>query len=322
MRVAIVGGGVIGLLHAITFARSPLIKEVCLFAKDDPLETTSVVAGAIWMPYKVEPKGKAVKWAARSIALFREYADTPDTGVAFRTHTEFFNKKANKPEWMNAASDGEPIECQIPEETETTFSVKIPVIDTVKFMSFLFNAATRLGVHITKQKILDFNELEGFDIIINAAGVGAGELTNDPAVFPIKGQTFTIAQPEQKINQSVFYDDGELVTLIAPHENHIRIGVTARDNDTSTNYDMAMEERLLASISRFYPQLADAEVLERRVGHRPGRTGGIRLEKEYNERLGKWVFHNYGHAGGGIALAPACVEELSDEVFKSISARL
>ena len=50
-------------------------------------------------------------------------------------------------------------------------------------------------------------------------------------------------------------------------------------------------------------------VLRERVGLRPFRKSGVRLEKE---KLGdgRTVIHNYGHGGSGFTLSWGCAEEV------------
>ena len=55
------------------------------------------------------------------------------------------------------------------------------------------------------------------------------------------------------------------------------------------------------------PRLAGVEVLEHRVGLRPGRPE-IRLERE-DPADGVPRVHNYGHGGSGVTLSWGCAEE-------------
>lgn len=80
------------------------------------------------------------------------------------------------------------------------------------------------------------------------------------------------------------------------------------------SYDEVAEQQLRSSIIDFYPQLSQSKVIDRRVGHRPGRVNSIRLETEYLEAYDQWLFHNYGHAGGGLTLAPGCGQDIVDQI--------
>lgn len=53
---------------------------------------------------------------------------------------------------------------------------------------------------------------------------------------------------------------------------------------------------------------SDEAVIGENVGIRPCRKGGVRLEKQSMQD--KAIFHNYGHGGSGVTLAPGCTEHV------------
>jgi D-amino-acid oxidase len=59
-------------------------------------------------------------------------------------------------------------------------------------------------------------------------------------------------------------------------------------------------------------RLAEAAVLEHRVGLRPGRPE-VRLKRE-NLGNGAPCIHNYGHGGSGVTLSWGCAEEVMELV--------
>jgi len=63
--VVVVGGGVIGLTTAVLLAERGV--RVRVWARDPVERTTSAVAGALWWPYHIEPKGAARAWALQSL---------------------------------------------------------------------------------------------------------------------------------------------------------------------------------------------------------------------------------------------------------------
>lgn len=62
------------------------------------------------------------------------------------------------------------------------------------------------------------------------------------------------------------------------------------------------------------PELTDGkgfehlDVIRHGVGLRPGREGGVRVDKKTD---GIWVVHNYGHAGWGYQGSYGCAEEVA-----------
>jgi D-amino-acid oxidase len=58
------------------------------------------------------------------------------------------------------------------------------------------------------------------------------------------------------------------------------------------------------------PELAGARVLGERVGLRPARRGGPRVEAEDLPGGGR-VVHAYGHGGAGMTLSWGCADEVT-----------
>ncbi len=302
---AVIGAGIMGLRTAVLIAQKGA--SVKIFTAHDPLKTTSIAAGAIWMPYQVFPEVKALQWAKRSLMHYQELAQNDETGVRFRNHTEFFDKEVARPSWMNLVEPGDPYDCKAPSNAVCSHSAKIPVIDTYQCILYHLRLLEQLKVEIVFRAIPTFQALSDFRCIINATGAGSGHLASDSKVYPIKGQTFVVSQPSVPITQSLFYQTEALKTLIIPHAEKVVVGITYDPHDTSLNYDTAKEKELLQSACSFYPALSGSQILARRVGHRPGRDE-VRLERETTSS-GQTIIHNYGHGGAGIALAPACAEE-------------
>lgn len=53
------------------------------------------------------------------------------------------------------------------------------------------------------------------------------------------------------------------------------------------------------------PEIAGARVLGHRVGLRPSRDAGVRIEAE-DLPDGGLLVHNYGHGGAGVTVARGC----------------
>lgn len=307
-KVAVIGAGIVGLVQAQLLAQHGY--AVTVFSEQAPLNTTTIAAGAIWMPYKVWPEAAVLRWAAFSLAYYKKLSFDKQSGVFLGTHHAFFNEVTKRPSWQALLEAGDAPRCVIPAKAMDCHSSRLPLMDPRQLVTYLLTQLALLDVPIKRQTITAFEQLTDYRFIVHAAGMGAQHLAHDASLYPIKGQTFTLTQPIDAIDQSIFYENDGLATLIVPHKNHVTIGVTVLEQDTSRDYDYIAENQLRQSAEAFHPQLATATVIDRRVGHRPARTAGIRVEAEYLARSDQWLIHNYGHAGGGLTLAPGCAHDV------------
>jgi D-amino-acid oxidase len=82
------------------------------------------------------------------------------------------------------------------------------------------------------------------------------------------------------------------------------LGGTYQEHDRDTRPDPATRDAILARCLALEPRLAGAAVLGDRVGLRPARRGGPRVEAEGA------VIHAYGHGGAGMTLSWGCADEI------------
>lgn len=53
---------------------------------------------------------------------------------------------------------------------------------------YLININCCLGGRFVQRKIVSFDEMAGYDVVINSCGISSKELTQDNEVLPIRGQ--------------------------------------------------------------------------------------------------------------------------------------
>jgi D-amino-acid oxidase len=145
-------------------------------------------------------------------------------------------------------------------------------------------------------------------VMINCTGLAAKELCGDEAVYSIRGQTLLVRITPLIAQEILLYDAGDVVTYIVPRPGNdtFILGGTKDAN----NYDPVPTPEINAGIIERCKGLlttrghtdVEFEVIQQRVGFRPGRKGGARVEVEKVELVdGEMVkvVHNYGHGGTG-----------------------
>ena len=103
-EVIVVGAGVIGLTCAVRLAEAG--HRVDVLARDLPLETTSVVAAALWYPYLALPAGPGHGLGRRRRThAFAALGRARRPGVRMLPGTEVLHEPTADPWWAGAVPD-------------------------------------------------------------------------------------------------------------------------------------------------------------------------------------------------------------------------
>jgi len=183
-----------------------------------------------------------------------------------------------------------------------------PVIEMPLYLDYLLRRFAALGGRVETHALVSLADaLAASDLMIDCAGLGARELVGDTSLFAIRGQVVRVAQVG--IERFWLDDYGPRgLAYIIPRSNDIILGGTAQDGDEQLDPDRATAEAILDRCAALEPRLRDAEILEHKVGLRPGRPA-VRLEAE-QLGAGRLLVHNYGHGGAGVTLSWGCADEV------------
>lgn len=310
--VQVLGSGVVGLTTAITLTEAGL--RVGVRTASPPGATTSAVAGAVWGPVTCGPPGRTYAWARTGLAIFRELATDPATGIRSRRGRELSRHPAQPPAWLDLLDDLQFCPDQeLPPGFVAGWRYTAPVVAMPVYLEYLTTRLERAGVKIDVNPVTSLTEVtddaEGAPVIVNCTGVAARALVPDPAVHPIRGQVVVIANP----GIEEFYVDHSYpppaVSYLFPHQDFAVLGGTMADGDWDTEPRPEVAERIIADCALIEPRVRDAEVLAHRVGLRPARPE-VRLEAEPLNG-GRVLWHNYGHGGAGVTLSWGCAREVA-----------
>src|SRR5260370_34649096 len=187
------------------------------------------------------------------------------------------------------------------------FSITVPLMDTTIYLDYLAKRFQKAGGSINES--VRFEKLEDvdpkFDLVINCAGIGARELMRDLDLEPHRGQVAIVPKID-KMKCAIVCDDDPLMYAI-PRTNDCVFGGT---NEVSDNLeaDPATTDAIVDECSRAL-DIEAPRVLRERVGLRPFRKSGVRLESGKLSD-GRTVIHNYGHGGSGFTLSWGCAENV------------
>lgn len=287
MRVIVVGAGVVGLSCAVRLLEDG--HDVAVLARDLPLETTSVVAAALWYPYRALPQDLVAGWAATTYEVLAGLVGEPDKGVALSPGVEVFGEPRPDPWWAGAVPDLHRV-AGLPTPYVDGWGFTAPVVEMPVYLPWLARRVVGLGGSITRMALAALPT--GGDLVVNCAGLGARRLAADPTVVPVRGQVVVVEQ----VGIDRWWLDGAGPTYVVPRSRDVVVGGTDDEGEWDRAASSAVTEEILARATRLVPELAEARVLRTRVGLRPVRPA-VRLEREGR------VVHCYGVGGAGVTLS-------------------
>src|SRR2546421_1713740 len=311
-RVAIVGAGVSGLTCGVFFAEGgyrPLI-----LAAQIGQQTTSGAAGALWFPYDAEPADKVIPWALATYKVLVDLAKDKSSGVSMIQLRQYCRTgEIQIPDWAHSLGSS-----VIPSGAEGSlnisgsafpsgFSLSVPLMDTTIYLDYLADRFQKAGGEINAG--VRFEKLEDvdpkFDLVINCAGIGARELVHDVDLEPHRGQVAIVPKIDN-LNCAVVCDEAPLMYAIPRTNDCVFGGTNEISDDLSTN--PATTKAIVDECTRAL-NIEAPRILRERVGLRPFRKTGVRLEREkLSDR--RTVIHNYGHGGSGFTLSWGCAENV------------
>ena len=314
--MAIVGAGVSGLTCGVLFAERGF--RTAIFAKETGQQTTSAAAAALWFPYDAEPADAVIAWALATYKTLIDLSSDARTGVSMIELCQFSRAcEVQIPAWaiplgahrlsssavvtaVCAAPNGPQADCC---GFKSGFTLKVPLMDTTIYLDYLASRFRAAGGSISANVRFEKPEDVGdaFDLVIDCAGMGARELAHDVDLEPHRGQVAIVPKIEN-LTCAIVCDDPPLMYAI-PRANNCVFGGTNEISD-ERDIDPTATSRIVDECSRAL-KIEKPDVLSERVGLRPFRKSGVRLEHGCL-RDGRTVVHNYGHGGSGFTLSWGC----------------
>ncbi|PVH72257.1 nucleotide-binding domain-containing protein [Cadophora sp. DSE1049] len=346
-RIVVIGAGVSGLTTALLLSRSKQQRyEITVLAKHIPgdydVEYCSPWAGADYMPTTCEKDSISASYHRRTWPWFRNLAErVPEAGVHFQEatiYTRIEDEKAGKikfpadPWWKELFPDYRPLS-----------SNELPpgIVRAATFTTVCINTAIYLPWLLSQSHL-----------VMNCTGLGSLSLggVQDETMYPIRGQVtlvrnaISLPHPNPDPNShprpkaAGFSLSG---TSDGPNESCYGmtraagggtvLGGCSQVGSWDGEVDLEIAGRILSRAGVVCPDLLgekgkEWDVIRHGVGLRPGREGGIRVEREevevevenlgvdkggeaYGEGMRAWVVHNYGHAGEGYQTSIGCAED-------------
>ena len=303
----VVGAGVSGLTSAIRLAERGL--RVLVRAAKAPHHTTSCAAGAIWGPHMVSHE-HAMDWALESLAVFRDLAGKPSTGVSMVDGVEAGRAGVTVPHPAPGVENVRRCdESTLPPPYRSGWHYRVPMIEMSRYLDYLTERLQAWHARIEITEPVTAAELPTLGpIVVNCTGLGARGLFPDDPVRPVRGDLLVVDNPgiDEFFIEQDEDDDGNLTTYVLPQGDQVILGGSRRDGDWSTEFDPAIASDILRRCAAVEPRLCGLPVRDYRIGLRPVRPQ-VRLAAD---DIHPHLVHNYGHGGGGVTVSWGCAAEV------------
>jgi D-amino-acid oxidase len=308
VRVVVLGAGISGLSTATLLRERG--DDVIVVSADATEATTSHLAAAVWFPTAAAPADKVARWGSTTYDVLAVEADQGVPGVVMRESLVLYREEPDPPPWAAAVGEIRPAR---PDELPPGYShglrFAVPLVEMPTYLPWLHRRYLDSGGQQLVRRVSALAELLDLhpDVIVNCAGLAAGQLVGDDTTYPIRGQIVRVSNPGLTLSvRDENHPAGR--AYIHPRTDDCILGGTLDTGAWDTTVDPATTESIVARCTDLVPALAEAEVLEGLVGLRPGRPE-VRLELEADLVPGVPVVHNYGHGGSGVTLAWGCAQD-------------
>ncbi len=287
-------------------------------------------------------------WCRSSLQIFRELSLRPaETGVFVRPVSYYFKRPIEEDAFHLAkmedlkdevagfrhdraliAEHGVNLDLGL----QDAYTHLAPMVDTDAYMQWLLRETRKAGCRVVEGRVKGLLSAQAealarefrAEAIVNCAGLGSRELAAD-SMYPLRGALVRVkndgrAMPRITDAHCISLDhsgrEQSFVFIVPRGEDMLVLGGLAEPDQSDLEVGLQNYEPVRQMYRRcvqFMPRLANAEIDAAepvRVGLRPMRKSGVRLEAEPRAR----IVHNYGHGGSGVTFSWGCALEVVDLV--------
>lgn len=301
-QIIVIGSGVIGLSAARALQLAGY--DVRIITRALPQQSTSIAAGAMWSASDLE--GRNRDWAIASLRHFLPLTKQANSGITVQRMREVYAEKVPDPWYRDRLPFFQRLsKHELRGRLIDGYLMDVPMVAPPIYLERLHDQFLAAGGNMEERTIETLDELaDEAPLLVNCTGVGARELANDEAVYPLRGQTMLLDAAGIRVG----YMDSEAIDHIFPRADGVLIGGVKQKGDWNKQLDPSTAADIRQRCTKIEKRLANAKVLREFVGLRPGRDA-VRLELE-RRADGSAVIHNYGHAAVGYTLSWGCAEEV------------
>ncbi|GIY58646.1 d-aspartate oxidase [Caerostris darwini] len=307
LKVAVIGGGVIGITSAYVIAENLEDVQVTVFSESWSPDTTGDGSAGYWCPYLLGDVPEEVLrfWCQKSFEVFQAICKTKEAvewGVGLLSVFSLATEPLETPAYHDLFLEHRPLCAKelsmFPSRCRYGAFITTFFVECTKFLPVLMKRIQSKGGKLIEKKIESLHEFSGeYDVVINCSGLGARTLVPDPEVIPVRGSCPWLKHGVMLDND--FY--------ILPNSEETILGGTHQEDDWRLEPDPEDSKNIWEGCTEIMPCLKEAKILRHWVGLRPYRpTPRVERETLKTEKGNLEVIHNYGHGGSGVTLSFGC----------------
>jgi glycine/D-amino acid oxidase-like deaminating enzyme len=251
--VAVIGCGAVGLATARLLQTRGY--DVTIHARDLPPDTTSNVAGALWIPYLLADEARrtpAFDAQFERAARFshRHFQGLVGDGYGVFWIRQYFLSRAPVPDsWdlvmlRDLFPESRPLgPAEHPFAAAHVVLDRMMFIDPAVYLERLLDDFRAAGGRVRVQSFGSVAEVATLPepIVVNCTGLGARDLFGDAELTPIKGQ-LTVLEPQPEVDYAWINDED---LYMFPRRDGILLGGTHEMGAASLEPDRVAERRIL-----------------------------------------------------------------------------
>lgn len=310
--VVVVGAGIIGLTCALRLQQRGL--RVTVVYAEPPSRTVSVLAAAVWYPTRTHAAPAVLDQAGRTFEVFAGQAGDRVPGVTMRPTRMLLRAEVDVPPWWSpAVPDLRYCPVVVPSgPVVAEWRCTVPAVEMRPYLDWLVDRLVAGGAVLRQRRLATLAQAARFaPVVVNASGLAAGVLADDPAVHPVRGQVVVVANPGVTTSvRDEAHPDGP--TYVHPRAHDVVLGGTFEPDADAAPPDPATSRAIHQRCVALVPQLSGAPVRGEYVGLRPARHGGARVDVDPDPPPGVTrLVHCYGHGGAGMTLSWGCADQVA-----------
>uniref|UniRef100_A0A7E4V774 DAO domain-containing protein n=1 Tax=Panagrellus redivivus TaxID=6233 RepID=A0A7E4V774_PANRE len=323
LKVAIVGQGVSGVTSAYAILEALPGASVVVFG-DRPFEdiTSYGPAGFIvcleaghkhWTKVSFDKFAEIErKFGPKSGVKYVSGYEQSDDEAFLKLMEDFNGSTVHNFQWMGKRQLSQLVDDPAP----FAISYSSYATEGRVYVPWLRQRAEALGAVFVRREITNLAALgdEGFNVVINAAGLAGGRLAgDDDTCYPLRGVGFEIAAPGFK-----HFSFRDLTMFIIPIDNAILVGTVRQPGRWDRAVTEADRREVFHTLYKAHPNLKGLPVVREWCGLRPGRPT-VRVERQSLKTpkgADVEIIHNYGHSSNGFTLSWGCASDVVSHVLK------